>query len=617
MYDFSSSDDDSGGLIIGGEDRGTSLAASLPSISSFNNYQKRQNKKKEIKEKMAASPSNPSSKKASGTASSKPVKSSKVVKVPKPPKVPAAKTAKTTKAPKAAKVPKATKVPPISRASQILKEFPVKGTKADSKPTLTKTTSTKATSVSPSKPLSVKVTPPKSASVKGSPPKMTPIKTTTVSPKASRNSKSPKKIKAEPKGGLKLRLSIGGNAPSIDNSSAFDIENIIDLVASGGLGGLDDEDQQFQQQHQQQRHQSPSLPEQQQRQQKAKKPRSPAKNPVGPGSPGGPVGPPGFPAGVVPPKKPRKKRPTSDAVFDTQAAAARAAALADEVIAAVAAEVEVEGGISDDDADPSTADPHRLTVVIPGENEEEIDAITGSPQHEQDAIQGMLSMSGTYSFAATASDEIKRSKTAGNLERLKQRLAAKRGILSPGRPGQPERRGGVGGLMGHQRDEEDEFERALRNCRQDDDFIYLGIDANDDDWKSMKKRAKSSGGRISTSGTDQTWNPKGVSLKGVTKGEQRPQREGVKREVMESTLAESTKFDPALESGPDEDQVKAPKVKGPPREKKDPVSKMVKSKKEVVQKVSTEPKIRRPGKKGMATAKQRLGKILKIHRMYH
>ncbi|OQR70994.1 lysine-specific demethylase PHF2-like [Tropilaelaps mercedesae] len=225
-------------------------------------------------------------------------------------------------------------------------------------------------------------------------------------------------------------------------------------------------------------------------------------------------------------------------------------------------------------------------------------------------------MSGTFLFAGVdgASDEMRRSRTAGNLERLKARLAAKRGLLPSESAGQPGGHDAASGVIGHQRDEEDEFEKALRNCRQDNDYIYLGIDATDDDWKSIKKRGKSAGGRVPSGGGDQTWNPKGVSLKNVNKGEQRPQREGVKREIMESILAESTKFEPDIVSTPDKG-AKMPKHKGMPREKKDPAK--VKPKKEVVHKIPTEPKVRRPGKKGMATAKQRLGKILKIHRMYH
>lgn len=78
-------------------------------------------------------------------------------------------------------------------------------------------------------------------------------------------------------------------------------------------------------------------------------------------------------------------------------------------------------------------------------------------------FQGMLSMSGTFSFGGSGAGDSRRSKTAGNIERLKARLAAKRGLL-PGGAGQGK------AVMGHQQDEEDEFEKALRNCRQDDDF---------------------------------------------------------------------------------------------------------------------------------------------------
>ncbi|XP_003738948.2 lysine-specific demethylase PHF2, partial [Galendromus occidentalis] len=148
----------------------------------------------------------------------------------------------------------------------------------------------------------------------------------------------------------------------------------------------------------------------------------------------------------------------------------------------------------------------------------------GSPEQEQEAIQGMLSMSGTFNFSGgttVSHDEVRRSRTSGNLEKLKERLKAKRAASS---------------ATGYD-EEEDEFERALKNCKPEDDFVYLGIDANDEETKIFKRRGKTRGPQRH----DEAWNPKGVSLKGIMKGE-RPQREGVKREVMESTLAESKKF---------------------------------------------------------------------------
>lgn len=115
--------------------------------------------------------------------------------------------------------------------------------------------------------------------------------------------------------------------------------------------------------------------------------------------------------------------------------------------------------------------------------------------------------------------------------------------------------------------------------------VYLGIDANDDEWKSMKKRNRGAPGKQANAGAaDQTWNPKGVSLKGVSRDGQRPQREGVKREIMESTLAESTKYDPTAASATAKSN-KAAKVK---REKKEAAK--PKPPKESITKISTEPK---------------------------
>ena len=148
-------------------------------------------------------------------------------------------------------------------------------------------------------------------------------------------------------------------------------------------------------------------------------------------------------------------------------------------------------------------------------------------------------MSGTFNFgdgATVSHDDVKRSRTSGNLEKLKERLKAKRGTSSGTR---------------FDEEEDDEFERALKNCKPDDDFseskhrissfyrglpfpraefhsdyipVYLGIDANDEDTKIFKKRGKTRGPQRH----DEAWNPKGVSLKGILK-EERPQREGVKR----------------------------------------------------------------------------------------
>lgn len=170
---------------MGGEDRGTSLAASLPSISSFNNYQRKQNKKKETKEKITLPPSGPSPKKPART----PPKTAKPAKTAK---VPTAKPVKAPKVTKGPKVPKAQKVPSPPKATKAPKEPPRKPPK------------TKAAA----KAILPKEVPVKAAPAKASPAKTAPAKMpASTSPKAARNSKSPKKIKAEPKGGLKLRLS--------------------------------------------------------------------------------------------------------------------------------------------------------------------------------------------------------------------------------------------------------------------------------------------------------------------------------------------------------------------------------------------------------------------------
>lgn len=80
-----------------------------------------------------------------------------------------------------------------------------------------------------------------------------------------------------------------------------------------------------------------------------------------------------------------------------------------------------------------------------------------------------------------------------------------------------------------------------------------------------------------------------MSLKGLPREAQRPQREGVKREIMESTLAESTKYDPTATSAPTTKPVKASKAKGAPREKKEQ-SKVPVERGESISKISSESK---------------------------
>ncbi|GFQ73696.1 histone lysine demethylase PHF8, partial [Trichonephila clavata] len=135
---------------------------------------------------------------------------------------------------------------------------------------------------------------------------------------------------------------------------------------------------------------------------------------------------------------------------------------------------------------------------------------------------------------------------------------------------------------------------------------YLGLDASDDECHVFKPRGRSR--------RDEPWNPKAKLVPNCPKPE-RPVREGTRKEAIECGLAAAR-----LSSLPPQKRQylkKKPIVrnKSVPDQQAGPSNPAFNNKRQLP---SEPPKVvnKRP-KKGFATAKQRLGKILKIHKMMY
>ncbi|KAK2713075.1 lysine-specific demethylase phf2-like isoform X2 [Artemia franciscana] len=128
-------------------------------------------------------------------------------------------------------------------------------------------------------------------------------------------------------------------------------------------------------------------------------------------------------------------------------------------------------------------------------------------------------------------------------------------------------------------DDDDIFKHA----HQDDDFIYPSLELDDNDVEPQKRPRKRKGkkGR-GNSYVDEAWSPN-KSVRGVLPKEKRPSRPGAKVLAVEKVLEESRESERPME-------------------------------------VSTEPSSsqewQKKTKKGLSTPKQRLGKILKLNRMF-
>ncbi|XP_052676429.1 lysine-specific demethylase 7B-like isoform X2 [Crassostrea angulata] len=206
---------------------------------------------------------------------------------------------------------------------------------------------------------------------------------------------------------------------------------------------------------------------------------------------------------------------------------------------------------------------------------------TSSPSM-RDAIQGMLSMS----RMGDDRQQLFRNKRSAAAQRLQQRNQM---------------------IM--------EEEAKLEQCYKDEEFIYPGLDLSDDEMEQTRDNKRS---------RDDNWNPKArVQVSGV-KGE-RPHREGVKKEAVEQVLAAA-----AAKPAPSKPKKPRKRLKSESFSESDPSSvpgtalsssapgsafrpNLVKPAKPQGE-MSSPVKAKKP-KKGLATAKQRLGKILKINKL--
>ncbi|XP_078048571.1 histone lysine demethylase PHF8 isoform X1 [Augochlora pura] len=195
-----------------------------------------------------------------------------------------------------------------------------------------------------------------------------------------------------------------------------------------------------------------------------------------------------------------------------------------------------------------------------------------------------------------------------------------------------------------QEDDDDDDDQSIENIdkvHQDDDFIYPALDASDDEDYMFKSKSKSQ--------IDEAWNPK-ARVGPLLPKTNRPAREGVKKTSVEKGLeaaaAKRAKqsddyLDNNMEKGSKKKLSTAKRTYNKKKPKSLPVStaggtstssteESLKTNigfgsiltspnrlKDVKAKLAAPVPVERKPKKGMKTAKQRLGKILKLHKMMH
>ncbi|XP_053974344.1 histone lysine demethylase PHF8-like isoform X3 [Hylaeus volcanicus] len=175
-------------------------------------------------------------------------------------------------------------------------------------------------------------------------------------------------------------------------------------------------------------------------------------------------------------------------------------------------------------------------------------------------------------------------------------------------------------------DDDDQSIENIDKVHQDDDFIYPTLDASDDEDYIFKSKSKSQ--------IDEAWNPK-ARVGPLLPKTNRPAREGVKKTSVEKGL-EAAAAKRAKQSSTTKRTYNKRKPKCPPVTSAGGASttsseNAVKTTtigfgsiltspnrlKDVKAKLAAPVPVERKPKKGMKTAKQRLGKILKIHKMMH
>ncbi|XP_066588907.1 histone lysine demethylase PHF8-like isoform X2 [Prorops nasuta] len=190
-------------------------------------------------------------------------------------------------------------------------------------------------------------------------------------------------------------------------------------------------------------------------------------------------------------------------------------------------------------------------------------------------------------------------------------------------------------------EDDDQSIENIDKVHQDDDFIYPALDASDDEDYMFKPKAKSQ--------IDEAWNPK-ARVGPLLPKTNRPAREGVKKTSVEKGLEAAAakrakQMDEYVDSDTDKNlkkKLSTTKRTYNKRKQKDlsatssgttsaTPENVIKSPssgygsiltspnrlKDVKAKLAAPIPIERKPKKGMKTAKQRLGKILKLHKMMH
>ena len=176
----------------------------------------------------------------------------------------------------------------------------------------------------------------------------------------------------------------------------------------------------------------------------------------------------------------------------------------------------------------------------------------------------------------------------------------------------------------HAKHAADDLIENMDRVHQDDDYIYPSLDASDDEETVFRPRGKRA--------TDEAWNPK-ARVGPIGPKVNRPAREGAKKQAVEKGLeaaaAKRANLPPPKrpynrkthKSARDAPPLKPLLASVPSTSAVSPCNRGAGLVARPVPAAADSPSPKklkvRTHKKGMATAKQRLGKILKIHKMIH
>ncbi|KAK0095206.1 hypothetical protein PV326_008979 [Microctonus aethiopoides] len=228
---------------------------------------------------------------------------------------------------------------------------------------------------------------------------------------------------------------------------------------------------------------------------------------------------------------------------------------------------------------------------------------------------------GIYKLKTISSDRASpstREAIAGMLSISEQCYSAE--SENPKKPGKSARK------VHYEDDEDDQSIENIDKVHQDDDFIYPALDASDDEEYIFKPRGKR---RV-----DEAWNPK-ARVGPLLPKTNRPAREGAKKTSVEKGLEAAAAKRAKHPTGtkrpskkPKKNSVangvnvdtKPVKLNTEPTEVASSFNSILTSPnrlKDVKAKLAAPVPVERKPRKGMKTAKQRLGKILKLHKMMH